>query len=55
LLVTILLLEKLSSIEDPGQTDRATTPTRAGLGRWRWPQPYLAARLVYNPNPNSRP
>ena len=36
----------LSSIEDQGQTDRVTTPTRAGLRRCRWPRPSHAARLV---------
>ena len=36
--------EKLPSIEDRGQTDRVTTPTRAGLRRWR--RSRHAARLA---------
>jgi len=31
-------LERLRSIEDRGQIDRVTTPTRVGLRRYRWPR-----------------
>ena len=37
---------KLPSIGDRGQTDRVTTPTRAGLRRCRWLRPRHAARLA---------
>ena len=37
---------KLPSIDDRGQTDRVTTPTRAGLRRCRWLRPRHAARLA---------
>ena len=36
--------EKLSLIEDRGQTDRVTTPTRAALRHWHGP--HHAARLA---------
>ena len=31
-------LEKLPPVKNRGQTDRVTTPTRAGLRRCRWPR-----------------
>jgi len=37
-------LEKPSSVEDRGQTDRVSTPTRARLRRWR--RPRHAARFA---------
>ena len=37
---------KLPSIEDRGQTDRVTTPTRVRLRRYCWPRPRHAARLT---------
>ena len=41
----LLYAEKPSSIKDRGQTDRATTPTRAlDFRRWRWPRPHHAVR-----------
>jgi len=44
-------LEKLSSIENRGQTDlvpryRVTTPKHALLRRCRWPRPLHAGRLA---------
>ena len=39
-------LEKLSSMEDRGQTDRITTPTRAGFRRCGWPWQRHTARLA---------
>jgi len=39
-------VEKLSLIEDRGQPDRVTTPTRAGLRRCCWPWPHRAARFA---------
>ena len=41
-----MLLEKQSSIEDRGQTDRVTCATRAGLHCFRWPQARHTACLT---------
>ena len=37
-------LEKLPLVEDRGQADLVTTPTRAGLRRCCWPRPPHASR-----------
>jgi len=44
--VNLSILEKLLSIEDRGQTDHFTTPTRAGLRRCRWFRPRHATGLA---------
>ena len=36
-------LDKLTSLDDRGQTVRIITPTRAGLRRCRWPRPHHAS------------
>jgi len=45
-LISIKVIEKLTSVVDQGQTDRITTPTRVELRRCRCPRPLHASRLA---------